>query len=214
MTEPKKRKPWLLIVLVLMLLSSLACCCGCAGLWHFLPDILVQAFTEEGPLKAPVVDPDPDAAVRLERALEAGGTVRVTGEEIVQLVEPWEEEELYAFWLHVDEQDQLEFVLSAHIAELDRYVNVQARGACEIEHGWFTGFTMDQLVVSGWDIGGYMAGEQLAQHANRSMADQRAQDPNVGLAMDQIERLWLEDGAIAIELAPGGWEVWKELSSR
>jgi hypothetical protein len=209
MADKKKNRRWLLLILALMVLTSMACCCGCAGFWHFLPDMLVAAFTEEGPLKAPVVDPDPDVAVRLERAFSAGGEVVVTGEELVQLVAPWEEEELYAFWVQVHEDDTVELALSVHLADIDRFLNVQGRGGVEIAHGWFAHFTMDQLVVAGWDVGQYTRGQQLAEQANRSMADQRAQEPGLAEAMDQIERLWLEDGALHIQLEPGGYEVWK-----
>jgi hypothetical protein len=212
MAEKRKGSRILLIILALCVLGALASCCGCAGLWHFLPDMAIAAFTEDGPLKAPVVDPDPSVAPRLERALEAGGPVRLTGDDLVQLVEPWNEEDLFAFWVGVHGDDSVELDLSVWIEDIDRYLNLQVRGSCEIEHGWFTDFSVDQLEVSGWSFGQYMAGQQLAEHGNRSLADQRAQDPAVGLAMDQIEHLWVEDGAIHLELVPGGWDVWKAMS--
>ncbi len=207
----KKRLLWLWILLVLALMGSLAMCCGCGGLVYFLPDMLVQAFTESGPLKAPVTDPDPTVGPRLERAFEQGGTVRVTGEELVQLVEPWEEDEIYAFWIDVREDDNIDFALSVYFPELDRYLNLQTTGAFEIEHGWFTDFTCDTIELSGWDWSEYLWGQQLAEHANRSMADQRSQNPDVAPFMDQIDHLWIEDGAINIELAPGGWDVWESM---
>ena len=207
----KKNRRWLLILLVLFALGSLACCCGCAGLWHFLPDMLIAAFTEDGPLQAPVVDPDTSVGPRLERSLEQGGVVAITGEQFVQLVEPWENEEIYAFWIDVRPDDNVDFALSVSFPEIDRYLNIKATGAMEIEHGWFTDFTIGEAELSGWDLGQYVQGQQLAEHANRSAADQRAQDPQVGLAMDQIEHLWIADGAVQLELAPGGWEVWKAM---
>ena len=209
MAEKKKGGRWLLILLVLVVLGSLACCCGCAGLWHFMPHMLVQTFTEDGPLKAPVVDPDPAVAPRLERAFEAGGPVAITGQEMVQLVEPWDDDEISTFWVDVDDEDRMEFALSVWFEEIDRFLNVQTTGTLEIEHGWFTDLTIDELEVSGWDLGQYVLGQQLAEHANRSAADQRAQDPHIADAMDQIDHLWIDDGALWIELAPGGWEAWE-----
>jgi hypothetical protein len=208
----KKRGCLLPLLLAVLVLGSLASCCGCAGLLHFLPDILARAFTEDSVLKAPVLDPDATVAPRIERALEAGGAVRVTGEDLVQLVEPWEEEELYAFWVEVNEDDEVELTLSVWFSEIDRYLNLQATWGMEIEHGWFTDFTVSELEISGWELGQYMRGQQLAEHANRSMADQRSQDPDVALVMDQIEHLWIQDGAIHLELAPGGWEAWQRAS--
>jgi len=205
----KKNLRWVWILLVLALLSSLACCCGCAGLWHFLPDMLIAAFTEDSALKAPVVDPDPGAGPRLEGAFEAGGSVAITGEELVQLVEPWDDEEIYAFWVDVREDDNIEFVLSVYFDEVDRFVNLQTTFAIEMEHGWFTHLTVDELEISGWDVGQYVRGQELAEHANRSAADQRSQDPEVGRALDQIEHLWIADGAIRVELAEGGWQLWQ-----
>jgi len=204
----KKNFRWMLLLLVLALLGSLACCCGCAGLWHFLPDMLIAAFTEDSALKVPVVDPDPGVAPRLERDLDAGGEVSISGAEIVQLVEPWNDDELDAFWVDVRDDD-LDLVLSVYFDDIDRFLNLHATFALEIEHGWFTDFTVDDLEISSWDLGQYFSGEQLAEHANRSAADQRAQDPQVGLALDQIEHLWLEDGVIKVQLAPGGWQAWK-----
>ncbi len=206
MAVKKKRGRWLLITLVLMVLLSMACCCGCAGFWHFLPQMAIAAFTEEGPLKTPVVDPDPGVGERLERAFQAGGPVRITGEEMVQLVEPWEDEELYALWVDVRPDDTVDFALSVHFDDIDRYLNLQMKGGFELEHGWFTDFTMEELQLGPWDIGQYTKGQQLADQANQSMANQRAQDPQVARSLDQIERVWIEDGAIWIELADGGWE--------
>jgi hypothetical protein len=214
MADKKKNRRWLLIMLVVAVLGSMACCCGCAGFWHFLPDMLVAAFTEEGPLKAPVVDPDPDVGPRLERAFADGEQVSVTGDELVQLVEPWEEEELYAFWVGVHPDDTVELALSVHIPDIDRFLNVQVRAGLAIEHGWFSHFVIDEMVVSGWDAGQYMRGEQLAEQANRSMADQRAQKPEVAMAMDQIEALWIADGAIHIQLEPGGYELIKGMRAQ
>ncbi len=205
----KKNRRWMLIILVLLLLGSLASCCGCAGLWHFLPGMLARAFTQATPVTAPTVDPDPSVGPRLERALETGGAVAVSGQDLVQLVKPWEEEEIHTFWVDVGPDDRLAFTLSVYFDEIDRYFNIQAQGGMEIEHGWFTDFTVDELEISGWDLGQYVTGQQLAEHANRSAADQRAQDPDVALAMDQIEHLWLQDGALQIELAAGGWEAWQ-----
>jgi hypothetical protein len=209
MAEKKKRGCLLPLILAIFVLGGLASCCGCAGLWYALPGMLAHAFTEEGALKAPVVDPDSSVAPRIERALETTGTLRVNGVELVQVVEPWEEEELYAFWVEVHPDDSVELALSVYIEDLDRFINLQTRGSCEIEHGWFTDFTVDEVEVSGWDLGQYMRGQQLAEHANRSVADQRSQDPQVGQFMDQIDHLWIADGTINLELVPGGWEVWQ-----
>lgn len=212
MAEKKKRGCLLPLLLALFVLGGLASCCGCAGLWLFLPDMLVRAFTEEGALKAPVVNPDASVAPRIERALELGGRLSVTGEDLVQLVEPWEEDELYAFWVEVNPDDSVALDLSAYIEDVDRFINLEATWSMEVEHGWFTDFTVDECEISGWDLGQYIRGQQLAEHANRSMADQRSQDPDVGRFMDQIEHLWIADGAIHLELVEDGWEVWQRMN--
>ena len=138
--------------------------------------------------------------------IQSGGPVRITGEEIVQLVEPWEEEDLYAFWVDVRPDDTVDFALSAHFPEIDRFLNLTAQAGFEMEHGWFTDFTVEELKLGDWDLGQYTRGQQLAENANQSMANQRSQDPDVARALDQIDHLWIEDGAIWVELAPDGWE--------
>lgn len=201
-----KRRRWPLIVLVVFLLGFLACCCGCAGIWHFLPEIMVAAFTEGQPLTAPTVPPDPTIADRVQARFEAGGPVTITAEELVQLVDPSSEEQIDAFWIEIHPDDSAEIILSVGIDDQDKWFNLHSIFSFEMEHGWFTHFTVDDLVAGGWDLGQYMAHQELAQQANQSMANQRAQDPQVAATLDEVEHLWFEDGAMHVTLAEGGWE--------
>ncbi len=197
---------WLLVSAVIMLLLCLGCCCGCAGFWHLLPDMLVAAFTEELPLEAPTVTPEPRAGERLERRFLLDEPVRISGQELVQLADPQGDDELHSFWVEFGPDGRAELVLSVWAEEFDGYFNLRTVGELELEHGWFTHMSFDELVVSGWDLGQYMAGEELAQHANRSLADQRAQNPEMSMVMDEIERIYVDGDALVVELAPGGYQ--------
>ncbi|MFH1469939.1 MAG: hypothetical protein ABIO70_36480 [Pseudomonadota bacterium] len=206
-----KRRRWPLILLVLVLLGGLATCCGCAGLWHFFPDILIAAFTENQPLTAPTVASDPLVEDRLEQRFAAGGPVVISAEELMQLVDPQGEEQIDAFWLEIHPDDSVEVTLSVRLDDEDLWFNVHGVGSFELEHGWFTHMAIDDLVAGGWDLGQYMTRQELAQQANQSLANQRAQDPDMAAALDEVEHLWVEGGVLYVELAEGGYERFKAL---
>jgi len=206
-----KRRRWPLILLALVLIGGLATCCGCGALWHFLPHIFIAAFTEEQPLTAPSTPSNPFIGDALEARFAAGGPVAITAEELVQLVDPGGDEHIDAFWVEIRPDDTVEVTLSVRLDEDDRWFNLHGSGSFEMDHGWFTHMGIDNLVAAGWDLGQYTAHQELAQQANQSLANQRSQDPNMAAAIDEIERLWVADGALHIQLAEGGYERFKAL---
>ncbi len=201
---------WILISLVCLLLATMLCCCSGGILLWMSPSLFLNWFIQDEPLSAPSVAPNPDIAkdLAVRFAADDGSTVQITGEELTQLGDPGTNEELEVFWVDFDD-DRFEFVVSVRMddGDLDGYLNIAASGATTIERGWFTRLEMDSFDLGPMELGQYLVGQELSADANRSMADQRAQDPEVALVLDQIDRLEVKDGAMEITLTPGGFHT-------
>jgi len=201
---------WLLIAFSCMLLATVICCCSGAVLIYMSPSLLLNWIVEDEPLTAPTIESSPNIQAKLNKRFKAGGVVTVQCSELVELADPAGSEDIDVFWLECTD-DQADLTLSVHLDDPDApaqgYLNFRARGALTMEHGWFTHLELDILDVGPWELGEYMVGQEMSPDANRSLADQRAQDPKMGQALDQIERLEFTNGALEVELVEGGWEV-------
>lgn len=208
---------WILIALASLLLTVALCCCGGGVLLYLSPSLFLAWFVQDEPLSAPVVAVDPDISQRLARRLaETEGPVRISGTELSQLGHPERNEDLSVFWVDLAD-DRFEVLLSVELDEEDEatgYVNIAAEGSFVLERGWFTRLTMDRFDLGPLALGPYLVGQELSADANRSLADQRAQRPQVGEALDQIERMEVRDSALELTLAPGGLETWARLRGR
>jgi hypothetical protein len=84
------------------------------------------------------------------------------------------------FQILVDAQDRAVCDLSLqpnpNVAE---YVNVHAVGRFQIEHGWFTAMSLDEIRVAGFDLAPYVVGQDLTMNANQSLAQQRAENDDL-----------------------------------
>lgn len=199
---------WLLFAALALLLGTSAFCCGGVLMLDRLPGFLFGLVTEEQPLAVAEVPPDDGAEQRLVERFEAGGPVEITGAELVQLVDSAHDPSLVAFWVGIEDGTA---TIDASFRPPDDtlpegYVNLHAVGTMKVEQGWFTHVGVDELTLSTWDLGQYVRGQELAPNANQSLANERAKDPNVALAFDQIERLETEGDHIVIELTPDGWQ--------
>lgn len=207
---------WILIALACLLLTAMLCCGGGGVLLYLSPSLLLSWFLQDEPLSAPTVPASPEIAQELAQRLQGEDTARITGAELTQLATAGADEELAVFWVDF-EGERFEVLLSAEIREEGgpaEYVNIQAEGELVVERGWFNHLALDRFDLGPLELGPYLVGQELTDDANRSLADQRAQRPQVGEMLDQIERMEVRDSALELTLAPGGFETWARLRQR
>lgn len=202
----RRRGGCFLLFLAVMIFSTFICCCGCAGLFQALPELFLEALTVQDPLVVPQVDPAPDLKADLARRFGTDEPVYLSGEELVQLVDPGHSPNVKAFWIDFDAADHILVDVSWRVPETASFVNVHAAAQVRLEHGWFTLLRFDALRVGAWDIGQHIAGREMASDANRSLADQRSKDSDMAVVLDQVESLYVQDGRLRVDLVEGGWE--------
>ena len=198
-----------IVAVVAVLVATLSCCCGCGGFAWWGPSWLVSFMFADQPLVVPEVAPDPAVASRLERAFEAGGEVRITGDELVQLVDPASSSELEAF--HVDVSDSQALLDVSIRVERGGYLNFHVLGEAVMENGYFTTLTLDELRVGTLDLTKYVAVQDLAPQANQNLAQKRAEDPDLDAALATVQSLRLEGDQVVVVLTEGGYEQLKAL---
>lgn len=211
---PEKKKSNKLTVILgclglLILLSLLACCGGGAALFLVGPGLLVGLVVSDEPLPVQVVKWDEGRVEMLEDQLAAemlsDRTIELTGDELTQLVISEDTGQMVAFRIDIDDQERGVLDMSVQLdPSQPQYFNMHTVGDFEIEDGWFTDFTVDTLDIGKFDIGQYVAGQQLKDNVNQSLAQQRVQDPEVGKAFDMIELLTIENGQFVLTLSDEG----------
>lgn len=201
---------WLLIAFACLLLATVICCCSGGVLLYMSPSLLLNAMVEDEPLTAPTIDARSGMKAKLVKRFKAGGVVTIPCSEMVEMVDPVGSEDIDVFWVECS-GDRAEVTFSVLLDDPDApaegYINIHAEGGLTMEHGWFTNLEIDTFDLGPWELGEYTAGQDMSADANRSLADQRSQDPQVGVALDQIERLEFVNGALEVELVEGGWDV-------
>ncbi len=218
--EPRKKGPWKSIFiggcLVVLLVSVLVCCGGGIAALALGPDALVKlainVFVDDAPLPAPTARWD-EAEVealadRLTVGLDEERTITLTDEEFSQLVLGGvDDPQLTVFHVTVDENEKVSADISYQLDPAQQqWVNMHMVGTMEMEDGWFTEFTVDEWTIGSFDLGQYMAGQDLTADANQNLAQQKAQDPDVQQATDMVEYLGIEDGKIKLTLTEEGIE--------
>ncbi len=194
---------------LLILLSLLACCGGGAALFLFGPGLLVGLVVSDEPLPVQVVKWDEGRVEMLEDQLATqmltDRTIELTGDELTQLVISEDTGQMVAFRIDIDDQGRGVMDVSLQLEPSQpQYLNLHTVGDFEIEDGWFTDFTVDTLDIGKFDVGQYVAGQQLKDNVNQSLAQQRVQDPEVGQAFDMIELLTIENGQFVLTLTDEG----------
>ena len=194
---------------LLALLTCFACCGGIAAVVLVGPGILVGLVVSDEPLPVQTVEWDEARVEQLEQRLAeqlaTDRTLRLTGEEMTQLVISGDEDELVAFRIEVDAQDRAVLDLSLQLDPAQpQYVNFHAVGDFTIEDGWFTQCQFEELDVGKFDVGKYVAGQELEDDVNQSLAQQRASDPQVAEMFDMVEYLGIDDGALVLTLTEEG----------
>lgn len=199
---------WLLGCFGLLAVSTVLCCCGGFITLRFFPMVFLSFLVEDQPLAGAVPEPAP-VATKLERALQCvslvtTGSARISPEAMTRILVREREPKLRVLQLGA-EGDEASLDLSVATDETPaRYFNLSLQGSFTLEQGWFTDLRFSRAVVSGHDLSRWLVGQQLAQQANQSMANQRSQNPDVGPTLDSIERFTVSDGAFQVSLASGG----------
>jgi hypothetical protein len=216
--DPPKKGPWKGIILggclVVLLVGVLVCCGGGIAALALGPEALaklaVNLFVDDAPLPAPTArwdEADVEAlGVRLEASIDEDRTLSLTGEEFSQLVlHGIDDPQLTVFYVSVDEKERISSDISYQLDPAQQqWVNMHVVGTMEMEDGWFTEFTIDEWTIGTFDLGQYMAGQDLTADANQNLAQQKAQDPEVEAATDMVEYLGVEDGRLVLTLTEEG----------
>ena len=192
---------WLLVVAVLLMSC---CCCGSGIALMFSPQLAISQIVDDHPLPGGVPGnaASPETRAALREDLRTDGKIAWSPEELLAAMPP-PGSTVETLTMAIDGQDRLALDLSLRLdPQTDQYVNVHYLGGFRMEHGWFTHLDCDELLVGGWELGGYLTGQELAQHANRSLADQRVQHPETGAALDGVELATIEGGKVVLELTP------------
>lgn len=198
---------WLLKGLgCLGVLAVLCCCGGLVGL-RFFPEMLMSFFLEDAPLSVPPTPPQPVRAA-LERAaaclaLTTTGEAKLDPDAVGRMLIGEGDPDVAALFVGASsDQGHLELSLATD-DQPPRYFNLQVSAAFTISNGWFTDLRTSRLFVGGHDATPWLSGQQLAAQANQSLANKRAEDPEMGAFMDGIESAKVDLGQLVLRLRPG-----------
>ena len=205
------RTRWLTGCLGCLGLLALLCCCGGGIATWQMPAIFVALFTDDAPLPIQGVTPDPVRAAQVKAgvcgALAREGQTSIAAEDLALLALGEGNRDISA--LRMDPSGEGLLFQAAFDTQGKGYVNVIFGGSFALERGWFTDVRIDHANLSSWDLAPYMRGQQLAQNANQSLANQKSQDPSLQGELDRFEKVWTEGGTLHLKMAPGGLDGWR-----
>jgi hypothetical protein len=188
--------------LVLSVGATALCCGGGVVLLWLSPRMFLEMMVEPQPLAVAMPAPDPVAAeasrARICGDILAVRPTTVSGDELTQFGLEGAIPELKVFRAQIA-GDDLTMDVSVEL-EPGQYINLHGKGGFTMDHGWFTDSTFDEATFSGWDLGGYVVGQQLAPDMNRSLANERAKTPELGPLLDAWDTVAVRGGVI--ELVP------------
>ncbi len=199
---------WLLKGLGCMALLAILCCCGGFISLRFFPEMLLAYFLSDAPLPGPTTEPKPVVGA-LERAgvcamLAVTGEAKMEPDAVARLVLGEGKPDLTVLRVGASgDEGSLELSVATDNAP-PRYFNLQLQGAFAIQQGWFTDMRLSRVIVSEHDWSSFVAGQQLTQQANQSLANERAKDANFAMLLDSIDHLRVEDGAYVLGLKRDG----------
>ncbi len=192
-------RKWLFGCLGVSAGSALLCCCGAGiGTWY-LPEIVVALATSDAPLdiEATPYDPARQEALKeeLRATLDREGTVRLDAPTLNILLAP-------------EADGRIRVAMAGGTGTFDAsiptdgsaWLNVHVQGTFVMEHGWVQSATIDELTLSDMDFGGFMAGQNVAPQFNKSLSDQRIQNPDLAAMLDSTDRVAIEDGVLVVTL--------------
>lgn len=207
MSEKRSGSGCLWVALASVLLACIVCCCG-GGLAVWMgPGAFVKWMIQPEPLTVQTVPQNPEAAANLAQRFSAGGEVSIEPRELVQLLTDEPDEDLAALWIDAQgDTAALDLSILMKDATPAGYLNLHMKTRFSMRRGWFDNLEFDELTVGPMDLGGFIKGQDLAQNVNQNLAQQRAQDPEMGEKLDRFELLTVRDGKFVVELAPGAWE--------
>ena len=189
-------------------LSALLCCCGGGALITFAPNMMLSYFLEDQPLPGATTAAMPlvaaSAKERACTALAAGEQITLSPDDVSVMALGGGSPDVAVLRIGAEgDRATMDFSL-ANAEEPPRYFNLHTRGAFKIEKGWFTDLKLDEFILSGHDWSAFVAGQQMATNANQSLANERAQNPDLGAVLDSTEYVAVEGGAFAVRLQPDG----------
>ncbi len=192
-------RKWLLGCLGATGVSALLCCCGAGiGTWY-LPEIVVALATSPTPLdiEATAYDPARQDALKeeLRATLDREGSVRIDAPTLNAVLAPGDDGRIRVAM----DGGTATFDASIPI-EGSGWVNVHVKGTFVMAHGWVESATFDEMRLSDWDFGASIAGQNVAPHFNRSLSQERIQDPKIAALLDSAERVAIEDGVLVVTL--------------
>lgn len=182
-------------------LGATLCCGGGVLTVGYAPEIAMALATSDHPLDVPVTPADPARQEALElsvaQALDRTGTVRITPEELNVLLADERPGQV-----HFTAQGDTIGVLASVPVEEGAWLNVDASGRFELEHGYARSMSFERLVLSDWDVGPFLRGEDVSQHFNQRVVELRAGDPILAQYLDATDRVTVEGGALVITVNP------------
>jgi len=193
-------------LVLLILLCVVVCCGGGALLFVAGPGMLAGLVVSDEPLDVQTIKWD-EARVEVlaERVAQDAAddrSIELTAEELTQFVLSEADEAIVAFRIDIDDSDRAVFDLSIQPdLSQPQYINLHAVSGFTIEDAWFTHFQVDELAVGRFDVGKYVAGQELKDNVNQSLAQQRVQDPDIGKTFDMIEYLGIEEDRFVLTLS-------------
>lgn len=204
MAEGRSRTTGCLFTAIAVCLAAIVVCCGglCLGA-AWAPDLLLGLVADDRPAQvAPAPMSSDSAAVLLGRLaddLEDDDRAALSIAEVNALIAANRPEGLAHGQVVAEPDGTLAVDVSLEAAP-GQFVNVHAAGDFTMEQGWFTDLSFDALSVGPYDLGPYIAGQDMAPNANESLAQQRAQEPDVERLMRGVVELDYRDGTFVIEL--------------
>ncbi len=197
---------WLLKGLGCMGVLAILCCCGGFVGIQLFPMMFLSYFLSDTPLPGPTVEPKPVVAALEQGAacalLATVGEARLSPEAVERWVAGKGDPELRVLRVGASgDEGSLELSVATE-EQPPRYFNLQLQGAFTMDRGWFTDLRLSRVIVRDHDWSSYVTGMQLAENANQSLANQRAEQPEAAMLLDGIEHLAVEGGSYVIRLQP------------
>lgn len=185
-----------------LLVGGVVLCCGGGVLsTYFASDILLWMATSDQPIEVQATPYDEakqlETRARLYKALDETGSTTITAEDLNVLVASPGDVRAHVSMAG----EELTFDFSTRLEpDSEQYINVHVRTAFVMEGGWFTHLTISEARLSDWDLGPYVAGQELAMNANQSLAKQRAEDPEMDAIFAATELVAVREGRLEVKM--------------
>ncbi len=184
---------------------SISCCCGGSYFGSGLAvDYGLSYVLEDQPMEiTPAASVDisgPELYARIETEAGSGGTVVFTSPELNGAIQDTMTDGESALEIT---GDIVRFDAAIPIPDDERYLNLHLVGRGLMTRGLFQDFYMDEAKVGQLDLS-ILQGENMAMNINQQLMKTRADEPELGLWLDAVERAEVLDGSLHLTIGPGG----------